>query len=264
MSQQLAVNNSSAAPENSQTKSVRVSEWNGGIIYNAPVPENSLNDMVGYCDWPLSVIKQVDESPFNDNAPTMLQAQAWPIINMGRDVISFSNNVNDVGDIMAVFVPIIMRVLQNYPAVLSSLDPGPKALILTTSPQAVLKMENELKHLDLHPLNGLNIAFLYGKSKEQEEVRMLRSNNKPNVIIGTPCQILTYRRELHLSDVEFVAILGWNEANAKFEIPRILHLGRKEKQVVMMTNKRTAKLEAFVELFMKKPTVLEVFVNNDI
>jgi superfamily II DNA/RNA helicase len=261
MSQQPpVVNNSSAASENSR-KTVRVSEWHGGIICNAPVPENSLNDMVGYCDWPLSVIRQVDESPFE--TPTMLQAQAWPIINMGRDVISFSNDVNDVGDIMAVFVPIIMRVLQNYPAVLSSLDPGPKALILTTSPQAVLKMENELKHLDLHPLNGLNIAFLYGKSKKQEEVRMLRSNNKPNVIIGTPCQILTYRRELHLSDVEFVAILGWNEANAKFEIPRILHLVRKEKQVVMMTDKRTAKVEAFVELFMTNKPIMVLDVVND-
>jgi hypothetical protein len=191
--------------------------------------------------------------------PTILQALTWSVLEKGTpDVISISGDNNRDVDIMSVYITLFARdkSLEKKPS-------GPWALIMAPSRAVVMMMKDDLAQYDLLDNVDSKVGCLYWDKKTNDEQReMLRAPNKPNILIGTPLVIAeTIRRQqLDVSEVEFVAIMGFNEIHKSTQhltiYKGILAKLPEKKQVVLMAGKFNEEVEAFGQKHMLDPLVI--------
>jgi hypothetical protein len=190
--------------------------------------------------------------------PTILQALAWPIIERSpNDVIYICGDDKYSVDIMSVYISLMAR---QRPV---KKEAGPWALILVPSRAAAMKMNDDLAQYDLLDKAGYEVGCLYWDRETNDKQReMLRAPNKPKLIIGTPLVIAEtiWRHQLDVSDVEFVAIMGFQQFHNSTKHLSI-HKGilaklRKKTQVVLMADKFTDEVKLFGQKHMFDPLVI--------
>jgi superfamily II DNA/RNA helicase len=128
------------------------------------------------------------ESTFKElgyTTPSVIQAQAWPIMLEGRDVIGVSKTGS--GKTMGFMLPAVAKVVANKPALLKQKKFGPYVVVLAPTRELAQQITAEAEKLTKP--NGLGIICTYGgESRGGQAMRVMRAARAKqfDVLVSTP------------------------------------------------------------------------------
>ncbi|KAL1423479.1 hypothetical protein MTO96_021090 [Rhipicephalus appendiculatus] len=158
---------------------------------------------------PESVTKAI-ENLNSGSLPTALQAQCWPVVLSGRDLIAFDCTTSKWKS-LAFLVPAIVHV-HRKPPVLD--DNGPTVLVLTLTQEKARQVQVAVQELS----KGLGIRTMYLLSGEPKKPQLQQLEEGADICVATPGRLTAFMGEgkVNLGRCTFLAI---DEAD------RILALG---------------------------------------
>mmetsp|Transcript_24136 Transcript_24136/g.43178 ORF Transcript_24136/g.43178 Transcript_24136/m.43178 type:complete len:724 (-) Transcript_24136:257-2428(-) len=131
--------------------------------------------------------------------PSTIQAQAWPILMQGRDIIAIASTGS--GKTCGFVVPGILHTLGPR-----GTDPydGPSMLILAPTRELAQQIQNETIKFG-RPL-GIRSACVYGGASRSEQGRNLQ--RRPHVVIATPGRLIDFVEsgEINLSATKYLVL----------------------------------------------------------
>mmetsp|Transcript_17553 Transcript_17553/g.34274 ORF Transcript_17553/g.34274 Transcript_17553/m.34274 type:complete len:616 (+) Transcript_17553:30-1877(+) len=122
--------------------------------------------------------------------PSPIQAQAWPALLMGRDVIGIAKTGS--GKTLAFMFPAMVRMIHQCKSKpINSKNPGPLTLVL--APTRELALQTAKVCDELEQTTQVRSACIYGGVDKNPQVQALRQGL--HVVIATPGRLLGLIRE---------------------------------------------------------------------
>ncbi|KAJ0409873.1 hypothetical protein P43SY_005767 [Pythium insidiosum] len=197
-------------------------------------------------------------------APTPIQAQAFPIALSGRDMIGIAKTGS--GKTLAFTLPMVIHVMHQREL---EKDEGPIALVL--SPTRELAHQIFVQAKKFLSVYGAHCAAIYGGVGTWEQVQALRKGAE--VVVATPGRLigLVRKRTVKMNRVTFVVL---DEADRMFEmgfepqLRSILGQVRPDRQTLMFSATFRRRVEALARDVLCDPVKVMVGVigqaNEDI
>lgn len=142
----------------------------------------------GHVDLSDTLMKSL--SNFDD--PTPIQAQAWPPLLMGLDVIGIAKTGS--GKTLGFCLPGIihsLKVTKDRP--MTSSDPGPIVLAIAPTRELAQQTDRVLKDLNRNYNVPIKSVCVFGGGSQYGQVAELR--RQPHFVIATPGRLLAFLRE---------------------------------------------------------------------
>jgi len=120
-------------------------------------------------------LKVIEHQNFKVHSP--IQAQAWPILLQGKDLIGIAQT--GTGKTLAYLLPALMSIVaQPTPR---AERPGPSVLILAPTRELAQQIDREARKYSYQDIQSLCV---YGGGDRTEQIRQYRK--KPEIVIVTP------------------------------------------------------------------------------
>ena len=189
--------------------------------------------------------------------PSEVQQECIPRAIMGTDVICQA--VSGMGK-TAVFITSILQQLKE--------DPKPvTALIIGHTRELAVQIKSEFKRFTKY-MEKVRVEAFYGGVPIQEQVKLLKGQNAPHIVIGTPGRIMALCRskDLNLDNLEMFVL---DECDKLLEKPdmrahvqKIFMTGKpKNRQVMMYTATMNDKMKGICKLYTKDP--FELYIDSE-
>lgn len=193
--------------------------------------------------------------------PTPIQAQAIPVVLLGRDVMGAAQT--GTGKTAGFALPIIQRLLASANASASPARHPVRALILTPTRELADQVADNVKSYSRH--TPLRSTVIFGGVDMAPQTAALRSGIE--IIIATPGRLLDHvqQKTLNLSQTE---ILVMDEADRMLDmgflpdLQRIINLLPKQRQSLMFSATFSPEIKKLASTFMQNPTLIEVARSN--
>lgn len=181
--------------------------------------------------------------------PTVIQAEAMPILLQGHDVSARSQT--GTGKTLAYLLPMLQQM--------NAASPSLQGVILAPTQELAMQIVR-VAEIYAEPLN-LRVQQLIGGAALKRQVEKLKL--RPHLAIGTPGRIheLLKLRKLKLHDVRFVTI---DEADQVFElgstreVETILHGMNKERQITFFSATYPDQMARFEGRWMTDPVRIQI------
>lgn len=194
--------------------------------------------------------------------PTPIQAQCWPVLAAGRDVIGIAETGS--GKTHSFLVPALSHVL-SLQASSSSSTPAttnnPSALapwVLIIAPTRELAMQTADICAGSAGACGASSICLYGGVNKGEQKRALRSSPNLKIVVATPGRLidLVDERSLDLSRVSYFVL---DEADRMLDlgfepdVRKIASMVRRQRQTVMFSATWPESIQKLASEFLHHP-----------
>ncbi|HXH03518.1 MAG TPA: DEAD/DEAH box helicase [Candidatus Competibacteraceae bacterium] len=141
------------------------------------------------------LLKALEQNGFA--TPTPIQAQAIPLILVGRDLLASAQT--GTGKTAAFVLPMLHRLLSR-----PGQGRGPRALVLTPTRELAQQVSQCIQQLGRHA--GLKCGAIVGGADYRAQYQLLKA--RPAVLVATPGRLLDHleRKSLHLDQVELLVL----------------------------------------------------------
>lgn len=129
---------------------------------------------------PQYVVQKLLSQGFKE--PTPIQAQAWPILMTGRDLVGIAKTGS--GKTLAFMLPALIHISQQAP-----LRPGDGPICLVLAPTRELAQQIEAEALKV-TTTTIRIGCIYGGSPKGPQLGMLRQG--VHVLVATPGRLIDF------------------------------------------------------------------------
>ena len=195
------------------------------------------------------------ENPFAANiltvckgftAPTPIQAQCWPILSAGRDIVGIAETGS--GKTLGFLLPAVWKILND-----KNIKDLNKPRILVVAPTRELAMQTNVV-ADEMPLKNVCI---YGGVPKRDQFRAL--NNGVAVVIGTPGRLLDLAENTDALDLSNVSQLILDEADRMLDqgferdMRRLIGLCNKQRQTSLFSATWPESIRKLASEFMMNP-----------
>ncbi|MCL2176848.1 MAG: DEAD/DEAH box helicase [Firmicutes bacterium] len=139
------------------------------------------------------ILKSLTDLGFEE--PTVVQAQAIPLLLEGHDVLALAPT--GTGKTCAYGVPILQNVKES--------DAFVKSLILCPTRELVIQVAQHLKELSRYK-KGVRILPIYGGQEIERQIHAFKK--RPQIVVGTPGRILDHlrRKTLKLDALQTIVL----------------------------------------------------------
>ena len=210
-----------------------------------------------------AILKAVDALGFVE--PTPVQAQAFPILLSGRDLLAVAQT--GTGKTAAFALPILERIAQGE-AVKTGTAANvarPFALILAPTRELASQIEKNIR--DYARFLPIKTALLVGGVGLVHQVRALES--APQIIIATPGRLMDHMRNDRVDLSELLALV-LDEADRMLDmgfIDDILKILKKcptDAQRMLFSATVTRDVKDLAERLLNRPRLIEIAPNRDV
>eukprot|EP00455_Lapot_gusevi_P054709 TRINITY_DN881_c0_g1_i3.p1 TRINITY_DN881_c0_g1~~TRINITY_DN881_c0_g1_i3.p1 ORF type:complete len:564 (+),score=212.82 TRINITY_DN881_c0_g1_i3:106-1797(+) len=193
----------------------------------------------------------------NFQAPTPIQAQAWPIILSGRDVVGIAETGS--GKTLAFSLPGMVHILAQ-PSCNSPKNPGPVMLVLAPTRELAMQISDVCVSAG-EPL-GLRTVILLGGMPRDQQVKALKRGAA--ILVATPGRLLDILRsgDATLNRVTFFVL---DEADRMLDmgfLPDIREvvslIPSPARQTLMFSATWPAAVQALASEFQKNPVKITI------
>ncbi|GAM17790.1 hypothetical protein SAMD00019534_009650, partial [Acytostelium subglobosum LB1] len=186
------------------------------------------------------------------SAPTVIQAQSWPIVMGGNDMVGLASTGS--GKTLAFLLPALLEIIKHpkrrYGAT-------PLALVMAPTRELAQQIEEVCRTV----VKGTAIRNLcvYGGLGKGSQMRTLRSG--VDIIIGTPGRLNDIMRSEHLATVKFLVL---DEADRMLDmgfmpqIEKIIEQIPAERQTLMFSATWPREVESLSRRFLNNPVKITV------
>ena len=179
-------------------------------------------------------------------APTPIQAQCWPILSAGRDIVGIAETGS--GKTLGFLLPAVWKILND-----NNIKDLNKPRILVVAPTRELAMQTNVV-ADEMPLKNVCI---YGGVPKRDQFRAL--NNGVAVVIGTPGRLLDLAENTDALDLSNVSQLILDEADRMLDqgferdMRRLIGLCNKQRQTSLFSATWPESIRKLASEFMMNP-----------
>ena len=179
-------------------------------------------------------------------APTPIQAQCWPILSAGRDIVGIAETGS--GKTLGFLLPAVWKILNDI-----NIKDLNKPRILVVAPTRELAMQTNVV-ADEMPLKNVCI---YGGVPKRDQFRAL--NNGVAVVIGTPGRLLDLAENTDALDLSNVSQLILDEADRMLDqgferdMRRLIGLCNKQRQTSLFSATWPESIRKLASEFMVNP-----------
>lgn len=197
----------------------------------------------------------IDESlkTFKFAAPTPIQAQSWPLILQGRDIVGIAETGS--GKTLAFGYPAIMHIKEKHKAV-----QGPKVMVLAPTRELAQQIHEVLEKA-CKPAN-LNTCCIFGGVSKSEQISAVK---KADIIVATPGRLIDLIEDgsAVMSRVDYVV---FDEADRMLDmgfvpqIKRIINVlpDPSKRQTVMFSATWPADVQKFAQTYLRNPIQITI------
>lgn len=155
-----------------------------------PSPWRTFNDV----QLPRPFIEPMLQAGFQ--APTPIQATAWPILASGRDVVGIAKTGS--GKTLGFLLPVVNRMLQER------MSGSPIMLVMAPTRELAVQIDAEAKKFG--GIAGVVTALAYGGAPKGPQLNDIR--RRPHLLTGTPGRLNDFleARMISLGDVRFLCL----------------------------------------------------------
>jgi superfamily II DNA/RNA helicase len=237
----------------------------GGNDENAvPNPITQFEYAAG--NFPNSVMKTIKVLKFVN--PTPIQAQAWPIILKGYDMVGLAETGS--GKTLAFILPALTHLLEQRPVARGE---GPIVLILSPTRELAVQIQQEC---DKYGVNAYELqktdeansakieiknACLYGGEAKRSQIKQLKQC--PQIVIATPGRLLDFI-SAKVTNLKRVTYLVLDEADRMLDmgflpqIKQIISQIRPDRQTVMFSATWSANVQELASQYMSEPYIVNI------
>jgi len=218
---------------------------------NIPAPLRSFEES----NFPSAILTKFQQMGFQ--APTPIQAQSWPMILSGRDVLGIAETGS--GKTLGFALPGVIHI-QNQPRARRS---GPICLCVAPTRELAIQIETETKKFASSL--GITVASCYGGAPRHRQQSVLRRG--VDFLIATPGRLLDFleRRVIDLTHTSYVV---FDEADRMLDmgfepqIRAVMSQVRPDRQMLMFSATWPKEVEALARQFLK-PTRCAIKVGDE-
>ncbi|XP_037879615.1 probable ATP-dependent RNA helicase DDX43 [Glossina fuscipes] len=230
--------------QNNNTTVSRVFEQKNDEPDNIPNPIWKFEQCFGqYPDLLAEVAKQQFKKP------SPIQAQAWPILLKGEDLIGIAQT--GTGKTLAFLLPALVHI--EYQSIPRSERGGPNVLILAPTRELALQIEKETNK---YSFRGIKAVCIYGGGNRRDQIQHVEQGVE--VIICTPGR-LNDLIQAKVIDVTTVTYLVLDEADRMLDmgfepqIRKILLDIRPDRQTIMTSATWPPGVRRLAQSYMSNP-----------
>lgn len=206
----------------------------------APMPEFSMLTML-----PPFIQKKFADRGFT--APTIIQAQSWPILFQHRDFVGIAKTGS--GKTMAFIVPAIAHI-----AVQPQLRPGDGPIVVVLAPTRELAQQIEEETKKILPTT-MRCACIYGGSPKGPQIQLLRDG--VHILVATPGRLIDML-EIKRTSLMRTTYVVLDEADRMLDmgfepqVRAILSQIRPERQTLMFSATWPKEIQALAASFQRE------------
>ena len=210
-----------------------------------------------------AILKAVDALGFVE--PTPVQAQAFPILLSGRDLLAVAQT--GTGKTAAFALPILERITQGEAVKTGTAANVARPFTLILAPTRELASQIEKNIRDYARFLPIKTALLVGGVGHVHQVRALES--APQIIIATPGRLMDHMRNDRVDLSELLALV-LDEADRMLDmgfIDDILKILKKcptDAQRMLFSATVTRDVKDLAERLLNRPRLIEIAPNRDI
>lgn len=230
---------------------IKVSHFKDGDPFVLPKPAPKFEH--SFHNHP-DILKLIQSQNFKNPSP--IQAQSWPILLQGKDLIGIAQT--GTGKTLAYLLPGLLSIVkQTTPR---NKRPGPSVLILAPTRELAQQIDREAKKYSYENIQSLCI---YGGGNRNEQMNLCRQ--KPEIVIATPGRLNDLKNN-NVIDLTAVNYLVLDEADRMLDmgfmpqIRKIMCDIRPDRTTVMMSATWPPGVRKIATDFMKDPA--QIFVGS--
>lgn len=167
-------------------------------ISSSTHPDDLPDPVLSFDEAPFkkSLRKQLKSAGFA--APTAIQAQAWPVLTQGNDLVAVAKTGS--GKTLGFLLPAFKQILAAQP----DCKAGPAALVLAPTRELAVQIENEA--IKFSKCVEVSTKVIYGGVPKPPQLKDLQS--KPQLLVATPGRLVDFLTEgaVGLSNVGFLVL----------------------------------------------------------
>uniref|UniRef100_A0A182K4E1 RNA helicase n=1 Tax=Anopheles christyi TaxID=43041 RepID=A0A182K4E1_9DIPT len=188
--------------------------------------------------------------------PTPIQAQAWPILLRGEDLIGIAQT--GTGKTLAFLLPALIHI-EGQPIPRSERG-GPNVLVLAPTRELALQIEKEVAK---YQFRGINAVCLYGGGDRQAQINVVRKGVE--ILIATPGRLNDLVQE-GVVNVSSITYLILDEADRMLDmgfepqIRKVLLDVRPDRQTVMTSATWPDGVRRLAQSYMHDP--IQVYIGT--
>jgi len=208
---------------------------------NVPNPLRSFQE----ANFPTSILQKFQQMGFQ--APTPIQAQAWPMILSGHDVLGIAETGS--GKTLGFALPGVIHI-QNQPR---SRRSGPLCLCVAPTRELAIQIETETKKFASSL--GITVASCYGGAPRRRQESILRRG--VDFLIATPGRLLDFL-ENRVVDLSYCSYIVFDEADRMLDmgfepqIRAIMSQVRPDRQMLMFSATWPKEVESLARQFLQQ------------
>jgi ATP-dependent RNA helicase RhlE len=205
------------------------------------------------------ILKAVRESGYT--TPTPIQAQAIPVVLMGRDVMGAAQT--GTGKTASFSLPIIQRLLPQASTSASPARHPVRALMLTPTRELADQVAANVQTYSKH--TPLRSTVVFGGVDMNPQSDALRRGVE--ILIATPGRLLDHvqQKTVNLGQVQMLVL---DEADRMLDmgflpdLQRILNLLPKERQTLLFSATFSPEIKKLASTYLRNPQTIEVARSN--
>lgn len=234
--------------ENNNTFVSRTFEKEGEKV---PIPNPVQKFEQCFSEYP-DMLEQISKAGFTKPSP--IQAQAWPILLGGEDMIGVAQT--GTGKTLAFLLPAMIHI-DGQPVPRGERG-GPNVLVLAPTRELAIQIEMEVNK---YQFRGIRAVCLYGGGERNKQIKLVQSGVE--IIIATPGRLndLVVAEYIDIASITYLVL---DEADRMLDMgfePQIRKLLldiRPDRQTVMTSATWPAGVRRLAESYMKNPTQVYV------
>jgi len=189
--------------------------------------------------------------------PTPVQAQCWPLVMSGRDVISIAETGS--GKTLGFMLPAIVHILDQPPC--TKQDNGPAVLVIAPTRELALQISAVVEEVGEHC--GVRSCTVYGGMPKRDQIQKIKQGI--SVLVATVGRLLDLAqnspRDLSLNRVTMFIL---DEADRMLdmgfepEIRKVVAMLRKDRQTLMFSATWPEQVQKIGKQFLTNPAHMTI------
>ncbi|XP_018565076.1 probable ATP-dependent RNA helicase DDX43 [Anoplophora glabripennis] len=218
-----------------------------------PIPKPCPKFIHAFFNYP-EILSEIEKVGFQ--TPTPIQAQAWPVLLSGEDLIGIAQT--GTGKTLAFLLPALIHI-DGQPGNRSERG-GPAVLVMAPTRELALQIDKEVKK---YYYRGITSVCVYGGGNRREQVKTVTDG--VDIVIATPGRLNDLYEAGHLN-VKTVTYVVLDEADRMLDmgfepqIRKVMYAIRPTRQTVMTSATWPPGVRRLADSYMNDP--IQVYVGS--
>ncbi|KAJ8925636.1 hypothetical protein NQ315_009481 [Exocentrus adspersus] len=218
-----------------------------------PIPKPCPKFYHAFHNYP-EILTEIEKAGFD--TPTPIQAQAWPVLLSGEDLIGIAQT--GTGKTLAFLLPGLIHI-DGQPGERSARG-GPAVLVMAPTRELALQIDKEVKK---YYYRGITSVCVYGGGNRREQVKTVTDG--VDIVIATPGRLNDLFEAGHLN-VKTVTYVVLDEADRMLDmgfepqIRKVMYAIRPTRQTVMTSATWPSGVRRLAQSYMNDP--IQVYVGS--